>query len=132
MAAVRAVVQLGLVALVITAVLGHLVWSVLFAVFMFTVAVVTSSRRVGAAASWPWVAVAMGCGVAPVLAVIFASGAVPWNGASLVPMAGIVIGGTMSAHSLAGRRAFAALRDEHGEYEAALALGLSGPTRSPR
>ena len=45
-------------------------------------------------------------------------------GAGLVPIAGIIIGGAMTATSLAGRRAFAALRDEHGTYEAALSIGL--------
>ena len=126
-AALRAVVQLALVALVITAVLSHLVWSLLFAAVMFTIAVVTSARRVEAPRAWPWVAVAMAAGVLPVLAVVFLSGAVPWNGASLVPMAGIIIGGTMSAHSLLGRRVFAALREERGSYEAALAIGLPRP-----
>ncbi len=123
-AAVRAAVQLGLVALVITAVLSHLAWSLVFALAMFGVATATSARRIGAPRRWPWVAVALAAGVLPVLAVVFASGAVPWKGSSLVPVAGIVIGGTMSAHSLAGRRSFAALRDEWGTYEAALSLGL--------
>lgn len=126
-AAVRAVVQLAAVALVIAAVLSHLVWSLLFAAFMFGVAVFTSSRRVEAPRAWLWVAVAMAAGVLPVLAVVFVSGSVPWNGASLVPMAGIIIGGTMSAHSLLGRRCFAALREEHGSYEAALSIGLTRP-----
>ncbi|SDT03091.1 putative ABC transport system permease protein [Friedmanniella luteola] len=126
-AAVRAVVQLGLVALVITAVLSHLVWSAVFALVMFGVATATSARRVEAPRRWPWVALALAAGVLPVLAVVFASGAVPWNGASLVPVAGIVIGGSMSAHSLAGRRSFAALREELGTYEAALSIGLRRP-----
>lgn len=126
-AAVRAVVQLAAVALVIAAVLSHLVWSLLFAAFMFGVAVFTSSRRVQAPRAWLWVAVAMASGVLPVLAVVFVSGSVPWNGASLVPMAGIIIGGSMSAHSLLGRRCFAALREEHGSYEAALSIGLTRP-----
>lgn len=123
-AALRAVIQLALVSLVIAAVLSNLVWSAIFAVFMFGVAVFTSSSRIEARACWPWVAVAIASGIAPVLTVIFASGAIPVNGASLVPMAGIIIGGAMTAQSLVGRRAFAALRDEHGCYEAALTIGL--------
>lgn len=126
-AAGRAVLQLGIVSLIITAVLSHLVWSLIFAVVMFGVAVGTSVRRVGAPAAWPWAAVAIGSGVVPVLAVIFVSGAVPWNGASLVPMAGIIIGGTMTANTLLGRRVYGALRDEHGCYEAALSIGLPRP-----
>ena len=42
-------------------------------------------------------------------------------------MAGIIIGGAMTANSLTGRRVFAALRDEHGLYEAALSIGLPRP-----
>ncbi|PJI94706.1 ABC transporter permease [Luteimicrobium subarcticum] len=123
-AAVRAVVQLCVVALVITAVLGSLAWSLLFTAAMLGIAVHTTARRVGAPRAWPWAAVAMASGIVPVLLVIFGTGAVPLDGPSLVPFAGIVTGGTMTAHSLMGRRVFAALRDERGAYEAALALGL--------
>ena len=126
-AAARAVVQLALVSLLITAVLSHIVWSAVFAAVMLGVAVATSAGRIGARRAWPWVGLAVISGVLPVLAVIFASGAVPLNGPSLVPMAGIIIGGAMTACSLAGRRAFAALRDEHGLYEAALSIGLARP-----
>ncbi|GAA3603814.1 ABC transporter permease [Microlunatus ginsengisoli] len=123
-AALRAVVQLALVSLVIAAVLVHIAWSAAFALVMMGVAVATAAGRIGAPRAWPWVAVAIAAGVLPVLTVIFVAGAVPFTGAGLVPMAGIIIGGAMTATSLAGRRAFAALRDEHGTYEAALSIGL--------
>jgi putative ABC transport system permease protein len=126
-AALRATIQLIVVALVITAVLGHLVWSILFGVFMLAVATLTSSRRIEAPRAWPWVGVAIASGVLPTLAVIFASGAVPFTGAALVPVAGIIIGGGMTASSLTGRRVFAALHDELGTYEAGLSLGLTRP-----
>ncbi len=123
-AAARAVLQLSVVSVVIAAVLRSVGWSLVFVGMMFGVAVFTTSRRIGAPRAWPWAGVAVACGVVPVLAVIFITGAVPFNGPSLVPFAGIVIGGAMNAHSLAGRRAFSALRDDHGSYEAALSLGL--------
>jgi len=127
-AAVRAVVQLAVVALFIAAVLSRSWASALFALLMFAIATGTTARRVGASTSWPWVAVALGCGVAPVLALVFGSGVVPFNGAGIVPVAGIIIGGTMTAHSLTGRRAFSALREERGLVEAGMALGLErGP-----
>lgn len=126
-AVLRAVGQLALVSLVLTAVLGRVLWSLAFAVVMLGVAVGTSARRIGAGRAWPWVALAIGSGALPVLAVIFASGAVPWDGAAIVPMAGIVIGGCMTASSLNGRRCFAALREERDTYEGALALGLEVP-----
>ncbi len=123
-AAGRAVVQLAVVSLIIAAVLRSVWWSLLFVTVMFAVAVLTTVRRIEAPRAWPWAAAAMGAGVLPVLAVIFASGSVPFDGPSLVPFAGIVIGGTMNAHSLAGRRVFGALGEQHEIYEAALALGL--------
>ena len=123
-AALRAVLQLAVVSLIIAAVLGDLGWSAVFAVFMFGVAVFTSSDRIGSRRAWPWVAVSIAAGFVPVLTVIFLSGAVPFNGPSLVPVAGIIIGGAMTASSLTGRRVFAALRDEHNTYEAALSIGL--------
>lgn len=60
----------------------------------------------------------------PVLTLVLASGSVPLRGAAVVPIAGIVIGGTMSATSLAGRRMLDELTHRHGEVEAALALGF--------
>ena len=58
-AAVRAVVQLSIAALVIAAVIRSLVLSVLLLTGMFAVAVVTTVRRVEAPAAWPWATVAM-------------------------------------------------------------------------
>ncbi len=124
-AALRALVQLALVSLVIAAVLSDVGWSALFAVVMLGVATGTSAHRIGAGRCWPWAGLAIAAGVLPTLAVVFASGAVPLTGAALVPIAGIIIGGGMTACSLTGRRAFTALRDEHGTYEAGLAIGLS-------
>jgi putative ABC transport system permease protein len=123
-AVARAVGQLALVSLILTAVLGAVVWSLAFALVMLAVAVATSARRIGAGRAWPWVLLSITSGAVPVLVVIFASGAVPWDGAGIVPMAGIIIGGCMTASSLNGRRCFAALREERDTYEGALALGL--------
>lgn len=125
-AVARAVGQLALVSLVLTAVLGRVAWSLAFAVVMLAVAVGTSARRIGAGRAWGWVLVAVASGALPVLAVIFGSGAVPWAGPAIVPMAGIVVGGAMTASSLNGRRCFTALREERDTYEGALALGLPG------
>ena len=58
------------------------------------------------------------------IAVLVLTGAVPVTGIALVPVCGIVIGGAMTATSLCGRRALDELALRHGEYEAALSLGL--------
>jgi putative ABC transport system permease protein len=123
-AAVRALVQLTLIALVIQAVVDDLRLSAALVVVMFGVAVFTTGRRVEAAHAWGWVALAVGAGLVPVLVVILGSGAVPAEGIALIPIAGIIVGNAMTAHTLGGRRSFAALREEHAQYEACLSLGL--------
>ncbi|GAB3702371.1 ABC transporter permease [Mariniluteicoccus flavus] len=124
-AAVRAVLQLAAVSFLVTAALTHLAWAAAFALLMFAIAVRTSAVRCGVGGCWPWVALAMAAGIVPVLVIVFASGASPLNGAALVPIAGIIIGNTMTGHTLVARREFDALRDHHGEYEAGLAIGLT-------
>lgn len=126
-AALRATIQLALVSLVIAAVVRHLALSMLFAVVMLAIGVLTSAGRCDVRRRWHWVAVSMIAGIAPVLIIIFASGASPLNGAALIPVAGIVIGNTMTGHTLMARRVFSSLRQGIGMYEAALAIGLARP-----
>lgn len=121
----RAVLQLGVAALVITTVVRSLALSVLLLVLMFSIAVVTTVRRVGATSAWPWATVAMLAGLAPVVLVVLLTGTVPPEGIALIPVVGIIAGNTMNGHTLVCRRAFAALREELGQYEAALSLGLT-------
>lgn len=123
-ASARAVVQLAVVSLLITAVLGSTSLTALFVVVMFGVASATSARRIGGLWAVAWTALALGAGVAPVLALLIGSGLVPRAPIALVPIAGILVGGAMTATSLAGRRALEVLRSRQGEYEAARALGF--------
>jgi putative ABC transport system permease protein len=123
-AAVRALVQLTVVALVIRAVVEDLWLSAGLIVVMYVVAVFTTAHRVEARRAWPWVAIAVGSGLVPVLAVVLASGAIPAEGIALIPVAGIIVGNAMTAHTLSGRRSYAALREERAQYEACLSLGL--------
>ncbi|WP_244256708.1 ABC transporter permease [Kitasatospora cineracea] len=80
----------------------------------------------GAAGRWEWVwaAVPIAAGVLPVLLLLAATGLLPAKGITVIPVAGILIGGALTATSLAGRRALDELRLRHGEVEAALALGF--------
>ena len=127
-AAVRAVLQLAVVSLVIAAALGSVWWSLAFVLLMFSVASWTSSGRIDIPRGQiGWVAAAIAAGVVPVLALILGSGVVPFNGAGIVPTAGIVIGGAMTAATLTGRRAYDELTGKFGMYEAGLALGLQSP-----
>ncbi|MFG2694048.1 ABC transporter permease [Kitasatospora sp. NPDC048407] len=130
-AGVRAAVQLAAVALVIAWVVRSLWASALFVLLMFAVAVRTAGRRMGEGRDgrggrweWAWAAVPIAAGVLPVLLLLAVTGLLPPKGLSVIPVAGILIGGALTATSLAGRRALDELRLRHGEVEAALALGF--------
>ncbi|MDP3967160.1 MAG: ABC transporter permease [Nocardioides sp.] len=130
----RAALQLAVVALVITAALESLWGSALFAAVMLVVASWTAAGRMGVPRRGPeqvvLVGVALGAGALPVVALILGSGVIPFNGPGLVPTAGIIIGNTMTAAVLAGRRAFDELERSFGAYEAGLAIGLTSPVSS--
>jgi putative ABC transport system permease protein len=135
----RAVLQLTVVSLVIVGVLRSWWLTAAFGVLMYGVAAFTSGRRIGASpagpprAATPWrigagtpaALLAIGAGVAPVLAVLLSTGLVPVVPVAVVPIVGILVGGAMTATSLSGRRALDELTSRYGEYEAALALGFT-------
>jgi putative ABC transport system permease protein len=124
--AARAAAQLTAVSLLIAAVLRSAGWTAAFIAGMVVIATVTAGRRVTGSvrgAGW-WTALPIAAGVAPVLALLLASGAVPSRPVSVLPIAGIFIGGAMSATGLTGRRALDELTTRRGEYEGGLALGL--------
>jgi putative ABC transport system permease protein len=133
LAAVRATVQLAAVSAVLLVVVRSLALSAVFVVLMLTVATVTAAGRVtgrtlrspGRAARLLPTALPIVVGAAPVVALVLASGTVPLRGTAVIPIAGILIGGAMTATSLAGRRLREELHARHGELEAALALGLA-------
>jgi uncharacterized protein (TIGR00245 family) len=131
-AALRATVQLAVVSAVLVAVIDSLALSTLFVLLMLTVAAATAAGRVtGLPARAPGLPRRVGTagaavltGAAPVVAVVLATGAVPLRGVAVIPIAGIIIGGAMTATSLAGRRLRDELRQRSGEVDAALALGF--------
>lgn len=124
-AAARAIGQLGAAALVIAAVVRSLPLSLGLLAVMFAVAVVTTVRRIEATRAWPWAAAAMLAGLAPVALIVLGTGTIPLTGIALIPVMGILSGNTMNGHTLTCRRSFAALREEHGQYEAGLSIGLT-------
>ena len=123
-AAVRAVAQLGAVSLVIVLVLRSGWLTAAFVLLMFGIAAWTSARRITDTRHGRWAAAAIAGGVTPILALLLATGVVPLHPIAVIPIAGILIGGAMTATSLAGRRALDELTARRGEYEAALALGF--------
>jgi putative ABC transport system permease protein len=131
-AAVRATVQLSVVSAVLLAVVESLVLSAAFVVLMTAIATITAAGRVsglplrspGARDRLLATALPIIGGAAPVVLLVLASGTVPLRGEAVIPVAGILIGGAMTATSLAGRRLREELDQRRGEVEAALALGL--------
>ncbi|GAA2367455.1 ABC transporter permease [Nonomuraea africana] len=122
-ASLRATVQLGAVSLVIAWVLGAPPGVAAFLLVMYGVATVTAGRRITKDRPWP-AALPIAAGTLPVLLALFGSGVAPMRGVTLIPIAGILLGGCLTATALAGRRAVDELRQRRGEVEAALALGL--------
>jgi putative ABC transport system permease protein len=123
-ATARAALQLAVVSFLIAAILGSLALTFGFLLLMYGVATVTAGRRITADRTGRWAAVPIGLGTVPVITALLLGGLVPPVGIALVPVAGILIGGAMTATSLAGRRALDELRIRRGEVEAALALGF--------
>lgn len=126
-AAVRAVAQLTAVSFVIVLVLRDGWLTAAFVLLMFGIATLTSARRITKARHGWWAGAAIAGGVAPILALLLATHLVPMRPVAVIPIVGILIGGAMTATSQAGRRALDELTARRGEYEAALALGLTGP-----
>ncbi|HEY3002365.1 MAG TPA: ABC transporter permease [Kribbellaceae bacterium] len=130
-AAVRATVQLAAVGTVIGFALRSTVGALAFVAVMLTVATFTSARRIGRAMRVPGLvarcAVAIGLPAAGVIALLVVPGVVPRNPATLIPVGGIVVGNSMNATTLAGRRLLAEYRTRFGEFEAGLSVGLGAP-----
>ncbi|TQC44425.1 ABC transporter permease [Rhodococcus sp. WS4] len=124
-AAIRGAVQLAAVSLILAAALAHLWSSILVLVVMFAAAVATSARRARAGWSAAWLALSLGAGVGLVLPMMLLSRVVPLEGVALVPIGGIVLGGAMTATSLAAKRGLDAVEQRWGEVEAGLSLGLT-------
>lgn len=124
-AGARATLQLGAVSLIIVWALGRPLAVAAFILVMYGVASLTAGRRITGGPATPWAAIPVAAGMAPILALLTGSGLVPLKGITLIPIAGILLGGCMTATALAGRRAVDELTHRHGEVEAALALGLS-------
>jgi putative ABC transport system permease protein len=123
-AAVRAATQLAAVSTVLAAALQRLWSSLLVLLVMFGVAAVTAARRSQARRGAAWLALALAAGMSAVIPLLLLTGVVPVVGVAIVPVFGIVLGGTMTATAVAARRALDALGDRAGEVEAALSLGL--------
>ncbi|PXA65309.1 ABC transporter permease [Arthrobacter psychrochitiniphilus] len=127
-AGARALAQLSAVALIIAWLSQHTALSFSFVAFMFVMAVWTSGHRVAPSGRWWMAAIPLAAAVAPMAALMFAFGVLPFNALAIIAVLGQQIGGAMSAVTLSGRRIRDELHLRHGETEAAVALGFRWPT----
>jgi putative ABC transport system permease protein len=124
LAALRACLQLAVVGLLIAAVLGSWWLTLGFIALMLSVASLTAGRRLTRQGAWWLAAAPVVLAAVPVAVGLMLSGLIPRQPIAVVPIVGILIGGAMTATTLAGKRSLDALRTRHGEYEAALSVGL--------
>jgi putative ABC transport system permease protein len=125
-AAARAVVQLGLVALALRGVFAAPGFVVAAVAVMFTVATWTATRRlVGFDRPGRAVMLACGAGAAVSIGLICGLPVLDRSVRTLVAVSGIVIGGTMTAATLTGRRLLDGLHRRREEVEGWLSLGAT-------
>ena len=133
-ASIRAAVQLLAVGAALALVLdpdASLAWSWLWVVAMVGFAGITVRRRAPEVPGILGLAVlAMAVVVTVSLSVIFGFGIFPVEGRTIIPMAGMMIGNSMTACVLVARRVVSELSDQRDEVEARLALGQSWPVAS--
>ena len=126
-ASVRAVVQLLAVGLALQVLLEpdtSLAWSVLWVVGMILFAAETVRRRAREVPQlFPLALAAFGTAAVVVLGVLFGFGVFDLDAQTLIPLAGLMIGTSMTATVLVARRLVEELRDKRAEVEARLALG---------
>ncbi len=126
-AATRALVQLLAVGLALTFILDPgrplvLAWAwVAMTVVVAAATVASRAREVPGA--FPLALVACAAATAVTLAVLFGLQVFPLEARTVVPMAGLTLGNTMTATVVAGRRIVGELSDKRAEVEARLALG---------
>ena len=123
---VRAVLQLLGVGLVIAAVLRTPALAPVYLVVMVTVATATSARRIRVPGrSWPAAAAAIAGSSLLTVAVLSLSRAVAFDARHIVPLAAQVVGGAMTATSLAGQRFVDQVSASWAEVEGWIAIGAT-------
>jgi putative ABC transport system permease protein len=122
----RAVLQLTVVALALRGVFAEPLFVPLVLAVMFGVATWTATRRLRGFPGAAWkVAAACGAGALVTVGLICGLPVLDRSVRTLVAVSGIVVGGTMTAATLTGRRLLDGLRRRREEVEGWLALGAT-------
>ena len=130
-ASLRAAIQLVLVGWALRLVLDPgqpLVWAFAWVLAMVVFAASTVRRRAPEVPSVFGLALVATAAVGVVsMGAVFGLGIFPLEGRTLVPLAGMMIGNSMTSTVVAARRVVGELRDKRAEVEARLALGHPWP-----
>ncbi len=122
----RAAAQLAVVALLLGVAFRQPVVAAGFVAVMLGAVGVTAGRRLGPGLRpVGQVLVASAAGAAPVLLLVLGTGAFPRTPRYVIAFSGIVLGGTMTACTLAGRRLRDTVQDRWMQVEGWLALGAT-------
>jgi len=131
--AVRTIVQLYLVGLILAAVFAAATWYwvVLILVVMTAVATHAAVSRLGRPLPGAYWIAATALTVSTTATLAYVIGAVVqvrpwWEPQYIIPIAGMILGNSMTSAALAGDRLQSDLRARRDEVEARLALGFSG------
>ncbi|GGH62005.1 hypothetical protein GCM10007359_11790 [Rothia aerolata] len=123
-AILRAVVQLGLIALVLRGIISFSWAAPLFFVLMLSTAAYTSGRHTRPLHRGPAAATAgLALGAVLTVTAIFVLGLVPFSTQNFIAMSGIIIGGTMTAVTFTARNFISQCEYRVGEIEGWWALG---------
>jgi putative ABC transport system permease protein len=128
-AAFRALVQLVIVGYALTLIVDDddpLIYSFIWLVVMMLFAAYTTQQRAkDVPAVFPLSLVAYSASALVTLGVLFGFGVYEPEGRTIVPLAGIVVGNSLSATVLVSRQLFTAAKEQRGVIEGRLALGLT-------
>ena len=128
-AAARAMAQLMLIGGALVFVIDPdtpLAWSWVWVVLLVVFAAFTVRRRAPEVPGVGWVALAaFGAAAVVTLGIIFGFAVFPLEARTLVPLAGMVVGNSMTANVLVARRIVGELTDKAREVDVRLALGHS-------
>ena len=126
-ASIRMAIQLALVGGVLTLVIADgrsIWWSWLWVAAMVGYASDVAARRAPQVPGLRWLALgAFSVGAVVTLGVLFGLDVFPVDGRTVVPLAGMMVGNSMTATVLAGRRVVEEIGDKRDQVEARLALG---------
>jgi putative ABC transport system permease protein len=121
----RAVVQIVVVGLVLGLVLRTPFLAPVYLALALGVASWTSARRLRFSGVWPVTALAIGVGAVVSAAVVVGTGALQWHVLQVLPFTAQLIGGSMSATTLAGRRMLDDVSADWASVEGWLAIGAT-------